>query len=159
MLDNRGGQGMVQESEGHAIGRCRGGLSSQTSKLHAAVDGNGVPRVIVLTSGQRHDGAILAEALGDFRMSRIGAGSPRTRFDGVVGDRAYPNELTVRQRKCSKGGHPMAFEPHTHKACTVVERCFGLAKQWRAVVACYNKLAITCRVTAVLGAIVAWFRK
>jgi len=174
MLNNRG---MVQEPDGHAVGRSRGGLSS---KLHAAVDGNGMPLAMVLTGGQRHDGAILAEVLDDIRVPRIGPGRPRTRPDAVVGDRAYSNgiirkmlsdrgirvivpqksnELTARQRKGSKGGRPPAFDPHSYKGRNIVERHFGLAKQWRAIATRYDKLAITYRATAVLGAIVAWLRK
>jgi len=42
------------------MGRSRGGLSS---KLHAAVDGNGMPLAVVLTGGQRNDGAVLVEVI------------------------------------------------------------------------------------------------
>src|SRR5690625_526145 len=48
-----------EEPDGHAIGRSRGGLGS---KIHAAVDGNGMPLAIVLTGGQRHDGAKIGRA-------------------------------------------------------------------------------------------------
>lgn len=69
------------------------------------------------------------------------------------------NELTARQRKGSKGGRPPAFDAHTYKGRNVVKRHFGIAKQWRATATRYDKLAITYRATAVLGAIVAWLRK
>src|SRR5699024_4481483 len=55
----------VEEPDGHAVGRSRGGLSS---KVHAAVDGNGMPLAIVLTGGQRNDGAMLVEVLDDIRV-------------------------------------------------------------------------------------------
>lgn len=54
------GTGWLEEPEGHAMGRSRGGLSS---KLHAAVDGNGMPLAVVLTGGQRNDGAVLVEVI------------------------------------------------------------------------------------------------
>ncbi|TLP71823.1 transposase, partial [Nesterenkonia sphaerica] len=41
----------------------------------------------------------------------------------------------------------------------VVERQFGLAKQWRGIATRYEKLAITYRATAVLCAVLAWLRK
>src|SRR5699024_6033080 len=46
------------EPAGHGIGRSRGGLAT---KMHFAVDGNGRPLAIVITGGQRHDGAMLQE--------------------------------------------------------------------------------------------------
>src|SRR5699024_10063269 len=49
-----------EEPGGHAIGRSRGGLGRRS---HAAVDGNGMPLALVLTGGQRHDGAMLLEVL------------------------------------------------------------------------------------------------
>lgn len=104
--------------------RSRGGLSS---KLHAAVDGTGMPLVIVLTGGQRNDGAMLGEVLADIRVPRLGPGRPRTTPDAVVADKAYSNgiirrmlaargirtvipqktdELASRGRKGSAGGRP-----------------------------------------------------
>ena len=48
------------EPAGHGVGRSRGGL---TTKIHHAVDGKGRPLAIVVTGGQRNDGAMLAEVL------------------------------------------------------------------------------------------------
>src|SRR5690625_1175525 len=57
--------GGAREPAGHGIGRSRGGL---TSKIHAAVDGRGRPLALVVTGGQRNDGAMLAEVLADIRV-------------------------------------------------------------------------------------------
>lgn len=66
----------AEEPEGHAFGRSRGGLGS---KVHAVVDSNGMPLAIMLTGGQRYDGAILIEVLDDIRVHRAGSGRPRSR--------------------------------------------------------------------------------
>src|SRR5690625_6569525 len=81
----------VEEPDGHAVGRSRGGLSS---KVHAAVDGRGMPLAIVLTGGQRNDGAMLVEVLDDIRVPRLGPGRPRTRPEAVVADKAYSSGKT-----------------------------------------------------------------
>lgn len=52
-----------------------------------------MPLSLVLTGGQRHDGAILVEVLDDIRIPRVGPGRPRTRLDAVVGDKAYSNSI------------------------------------------------------------------
>jgi transposase len=113
------------------VGRSRGGLST---KVHAAVDGHGRPLALVVTGGQRNDGAMLAEVLADIRVPRLGSGRPRTRPDTVVADRAYTsgvnrhmlagrgikvvipqksNEIAARHRRGSAGGRPPAFDPDT----------------------------------------------
>lgn len=56
------------EPAGHGIGRSRGGL---TTKIHHAVDGNGLPLAIVVTGGQRNDGAMLEQVLDDIRVPRV----------------------------------------------------------------------------------------
>ena len=165
------------EPSGHAVGRSRGGLSS---KLHAAVDGNGMPIAIVLTGGQRNDGAVFAEVLDDIRVPRLGPGRPRTRPDAVIADKAYSNglirkmlsdrniravvpqksnEKAARKRKGSAGGRPPGLDEMVYKRRNVVERQFNLAKQWRGIATRYDKLAITYRATVVLCAVIAWLRK
>lgn len=159
------------------MGRSRGGLSS---KLHAAVDANGMPLAIVLTGGQRNDGAVFTEVIDDIRVPRLSAGRPRTRPDAVIADKAYSNsiirsylstrgikavipqksdEKNSRKNKGSAGGRPPAFDAKAYKGRNVVERQFGLAKQWRGIATRYEKLAITYRATAVLCEVLAWLRK
>lgn len=166
----------LREPEGHAVGRSRGGLSS---KLYAAVDGSGMPLAIVLTGGQRNDGAMLGEVLADIRVPRLGPGRPRTTPDAVVADKAYSNgvirrklaaqgiravipqksdELASRGRKGSAGGRPPGLDRAVYQGRNVGERQFSLAKQWRGIATRYEKLAITYRATAVLCAVIAWLR-
>lgn len=139
-----------------------------------------MPLAIVLTGGQRHDGAMLAEVLDEIRVPRIGPGRPRTRPDAVLGDKAYSsgitrrmlsrrgirtvvpqksNETRARAKRGSAGGRPPAFDAESYKGRNVVERHFALAKQWRGLATRYDKLALTYRATAVLCAVLAWLRK
>lgn len=158
------------------MGRSRGGL---TSKIHAAVDGHGRPLALVVTGGQRNDGAMLAEVLADIRVPRVGPGRPRTRPEAVIADRAYTSgvnrnmlagrgikavipqkstELSARQRKGPAGGRPPAFDAGTYTGRNVVERAFSMTKQWRGLATRYDKLAITYRAAAVLHACIRWLR-
>lgn len=162
------------EPAGHGIGRTRGGL---TTKIHHAVDGNGLPLAIVVTGGQRNDGAMLEQVLDDIRIPRIGRGRPRTRPDAVLGDKAYgsgvnrrmlrargitavipekSDQIASRKRKRSAGGRPHSFDVEAYKDRNVVERSFALVKQWRGIATRYDKLAITYRAGAVLHACLTW---
>jgi transposase len=158
------------------VGRSRGGL---TTKIHAAVDGHGRPLALVVTGGQRNDGAMLSEVLADIRVPRLAGGGARTRPDVVVADRAYTNgvnrrmlaarrvkavipqkntEIAARLRRGSAGGRPPAFDAEIYKGRNVVERSFSRSKQWRGLATRYDKLAITYRAAAVLQACIRWLR-
>ena len=150
-----------------------------TSKIHAAVDGNGRPLALVVTGGQRNAGVMLAEVMADIRVPRVGRGRPRTRPEVVVADRAYTSginramlarrgvkavvpqktsEIRARKRKGSAGGRPPAFDAEIYTGRNVVERSFNLSKQWRGLATRYDKLAITFRAAAVLQACIRCLR-
>lgn len=134
---------------------------------------------MVVTGGQRNDGAMLTEVLADIHVPRAGAGRARTRPDAVVADKAYStgvirtelrrrgikaviplknDHLAARARRGSAGGRPPAFDPEAYKGRNVVERSFNRAKQWRALATRYDKLAITYRAAVTLFAILTWLR-
>ena len=115
------------EPAGHGVGRSRGGL---TTKVHTAVDGKGRPLAVVVTGGQRNDGAMLATVLDEIVVPRIGKGRARSRPEAVIADRAYTSgvtrrplrrrkiiavipqkrdEIAARQHRGSAGGRPPAF--------------------------------------------------
>lgn len=150
-----------------------------TTKIHAGVDGHGRPLAIVVTGGQRNDGAMLTEVLADIRVPRLGRGRARTRPDAVLADRAYASgvirrelhrrgikvvipekvdQIAARQRRGSRGGRPPTFDADTYKDRNVVERHFALTKQWRALATRYDKLATTYRAAVVLAACITWTR-
>lgn len=134
---------------------------------------------MVITGGQRNDGAMLGEVLADIRVPRPGSGRPRTRPDSVLADRAYTSgvnrrmlagrgitavipqkrtEIAARQRKGSSGGRPPRLDTEAYKARNIVQRSFNLTKQWRGLATRYDKLAITFRAAAVLQACIRWLR-
>lgn len=121
----------------------------------------------------------LVEVIDEIRVPRIGPGRPRTRPDVVIADKAYSNgvirsllasrgiktvipqksnDQASRKHKGTRGGRPPAFDAQAYRGRNVVERTFGLAKQWRGIATRYDKLAITYRATAVLGAVITWLR-
>ncbi|WP_436089320.1 transposase [Mycolicibacterium frederiksbergense] len=108
-----------------------------TTKIHTAVDGNGRPLAVVVTGGQRNDGAMLAAVLDEIVVPRTGAGRVRTRPDAVIADRAYTSgvtrrllrarkitavipqkrdEIAARARRGSAGGRPPATKFSTNSA-------------------------------------------
>lgn len=132
---------------------------------------------MVVTGGQRNDGAVLREVIDDIYVPRLGGGRPRTTPDAVLADRAYPSKASrrylrsrgitavipekadhVRARKAkgSAGGRPPNFDKQADKGRNVVERAFAKVKQWRGLATRYDKLAVVFRAAAVLSAIVAW---
>lgn len=150
-----------------------------TTKIHAGVDGHGRPLAIVVTGGQRNDGAMLTQVLADIHVPRLGRGRPRTRPDAVLADRAYAtgvirrelhrrgikvvipekvDQINARARRGARGGRPPAFDADAYKRRNVVERHFALTKQWRGLATRYDKLAITYRAAVVLAACITWTR-
>lgn len=134
---------------------------------------------MVITGGQRNDGAMLFEVLADIHVPRLGPGRPRTRPDAVVADKAYStgvirtelrrrritavippksDHLAARARRGSAGGRPHAFDAETYKGRNVVERSFARAKNWRGLATRYDKLAITYRAAVTILAIITWLR-
>lgn len=132
---------------------------------------------IVVTGGQRNDGAMLEQVLDDVRVPRLGRGRPRIRPDLVIADRAYSSGVTrkllhkrgikvviplkrdqiaARAKKGSKGGRPPTLDTEIYRGRNVVERGFALTKQWRGLATRYDKLAITYRAGVLLSAIWVW---
>lgn len=134
---------------------------------------------VVVTGGQRNDGAMLTEVLADIRVPRLGPGRPRTTPDAVLADRAYTSgvnrrmltargiktvipqkkdEIAARKRKGRTGGRPPGLDTEVYKRRNVIERSFAMAKQWRGLATRYDKLAITYRAAVVLAACITWSR-
>ena len=133
---------------------------------------------MVVTGGQRNDGAMMQDTLKDIYVPRP-TGRPRTTPDTVMADRGYTsgvnreylrdhhvkavipqkkNEIASRKKKGSKGGHPPAFDAEAYKGRNVVERSFNSVKQWRGLATRYDKLAVTYRSATVLHAILQWLQ-
>jgi len=168
---------LLVEPADHAVGRSRGGLST---KIHHACDGPGRPLVILLGPGQGNDSPMFPHVLAAIHVPKLGPGRPRTRPDRVVADKAYSSrgnrallrsrgivsvipepsdQIGHRQRRGSKGGRPVGYDPEVYKGRNVVERSFNLFKRWRGIATRYDKLALTYRGGVVLASITIWLRQ
>lgn len=113
------------------------------------------------------------------RVPRLGPGRPRTRPQAVLGDKAYSSrairaELRQRgivaviperadqqghrERRGSRGGRPVTYDPVAYKGRNVVERAFNTVKQWRGLATRYDKHAVIYRGAVILAAIITWLR-
>lgn len=140
-------------------------------------DGHGRPLVLLLGPGQGSDSRVFPHLLAALRVHRPGPGRPRTTPDAVLGDKAYSSrghrallrrrnitaviaeprdQQANRKRRGSKGGRPPAFDLDRYKNRNVIERGFGLFKQWRGLATRYDKLALTYRAGVVLRAVLIW---
>ena len=136
------------------MGRSRGGL---TTKIHALVDGEGLPIVLKLTEGQAHDGRSAADML-------------ETLADGAIllADRAYDSNL-LRETLAARGAwanvramphrlNPPAFSPFLYRYRNLVERFFNKLKHFRAVATRYDKLPENYLASVKLASIRIWLR-
>ena len=72
------------------MGRSRGGL---TTKIHAVVDGHGLPIALKLTEGQAHDGKSGADMLGTLATDCI-----------LLADRGYDSDA-LRAKIADQGAY------------------------------------------------------
>ena len=151
-----------------------------TSKIHLAVDGNGLPMSILLTAGQCGDNPQLLPLLYQIAVHRDGPGRPRTRPERLIADKAYSHpstrtamrrrgigftsperadQIAHRKSKGSRGGRPRAFDPVVYAGRNVVERCFNRLKQFRGLATRYAKRAAYYRAEVVIASFVLWLRR
>ena len=166
----------VAATDGEALGRSRGGLST---KIHLAVDGRGRPLSILLTPGQAGDNPQLLNVLDAIAVHHGGPGRPRKRPDMLIADKGYahdPTRRALRRRgiphtipersdqvarraaKGSDGGRPPGFDPLVYRRRNVVERCFNRLKQWRDLATRYAKRLAYYRAELVIAAMILWLR-
>ncbi len=137
----------------HALGRSRGGFST---KVHLLVDGKGVPLVVEVTAGQRHESTCFETVVEAVRIAQP-RGRPRSRPRRLAGDKgySYPRirrwlrqhriEAVIPQRSDQRRQHrgrPLKFDREAYRQRNVVERCIGWMKENRRVAIRYEKLAI-----------------
>jgi transposase len=118
-------------------GRSRAGL---TSKVHAAVDANGLPVCLGLTPGEAHDNRLCAVLLAGLRSETM-----------LLADRGYDGDrirafvdhkgawVNIRPKQNRKA--PICFSPYFYRARNLVERFSNKIKQCRRVATRYDKLA------------------
>ena len=87
------------EPPDHAIGRSRGGL---TTNIHLICDGRGRPLSLHLGAGNVNDTTELQRLLDGVCVPRRGPGRPRTRPDQLIADKGYSstaNRQLLRRRR------------------------------------------------------------
>ena len=141
----------MRAGEDSCIGITRGG---KTTKIHALVNGQGLPVRFLLSAGNREDfdeAIPLLEQVPDLRGSRI------------LGDRAYGTKK-VRGYIQARGGcytipptknlrEPWAYDKAIYRRRNVVERFFCRLKQFRRVATRYDKRAASFRAILLVSAI------
>lgn len=147
------------------------------TKIHALVDGNRRPLVLLVGPGQAGDAPMFQNLMDALMVEKLGAGAARTRPAAALADKAYSSrairrylrargikcvipekedQKAHRKRKGSAGGRPVSYDKEVYRRRNVVERSFNTVKQWRALATRYDKLALTYRAAAVLQAVVLW---
>jgi transposase len=115
----------IARNQRQSMGRSRGGL---TSKIHAVVDGNGLPVRLALSPGEAHDVRLAGKLL-----SRLKSGSM------LLADRGYDADW-IRELAMKKGAwanippksnrsDPICFSPYLYRARNQVERSFNRIEQ------------------------------
>ena len=118
------------------MGRSRGGL---TTKIHALVNGRGLPLAYHLTAGQVHDAPACAPLLGYVRDGQT-----------LLADKAYDADW-IRETVVERGAkanipnksnrkNPFEFNAELYKERNHIERFFGRIKRsFRAIATRYDK--------------------
>jgi transposase len=170
------GRHRPDEPDDHALGRSRGGLTTQ---IHLACDGRGRPLAILLTPGQRHDSICARPLLERIHVPRTGPGRPRCRPDQVITDkayssrglRAYPRKRGIvhtipekadqqrhRLNRGRRGGRPPRFDREAYRRRNIVERCFNRLKGFRGIATRYDKTATSYEAAVSLASFQLWAR-
>ena len=119
--------------QNEALGRSRGGWST---KIHAAVNGDGCPVRFSLTGGNRHDVTEAQTLLEDLSPQYVVADKGydsdplRTQIRRQGGKPVIPARKSVRRRR---------YDRTRYKLRNVVERFFNRVKHYRRVATRYDK--------------------
>src|SRR5689334_5644750 len=144
----------ITGNQRQSMGRSRGG---STSKIHAVVDGNGLPVRLALNPGGAHDVRLAGKLL-----SRLKSGTM------LLADRGYDADW-IRALAADRGvwanipprcnrSEPICFSPYLYRARNLVERFFNKIKQCRRVATRYDKLAANYLAFIQLASIRLWLR-
>ena len=136
------------------MGRSRGGL---TTKLHALVDGKGLPLRFELTPGQANDAPVAAKLLDDLQADCF-----------VLADKAYDADwirdliesqeaaANIPDRSSRKTKH--AYSSLLYRERNRIERFFNRLKNHRRIATRYEKIAENYLAMIKLAAIRIWLR-
>jgi transposase len=144
----------ITRNKRQSMGRSRDGL---TSKIHAAVDTNGLPVRLALPAGEAHDNRLAGKLL-----SRLKSGPMLLADRGYDADwiRALASERGAWANippRCNRND-PICFSPHLYRARNKVERFSNKIKQCGRVATRYDKLAANYLAFIQLASIRVWLR-
>lgn len=102
----------VTRNRRHSMGRSRGGL---TSKIHAVVDTNGLPRRLALTAGEAHDNRLAGRPLSRLKSGTMLLADLGYDADWIRSTRFQTGAwANIPPRGNRKG--PICFRPHLPRA-------------------------------------------
>ena len=143
----------IADNDGQQMGRSRGGL---TTKVHA-VDTDGLPTQLGLTSSEAHDNRLCSVLLSELR--------PRSM---LLADRGYDADWirTLASKQGAWANIPpkrnrkeaICFSPYLYRARNLVERFFNKIKQCRRIATRYDRLAANYLAFIKLASIRVWLR-
>ena len=145
---HRHGAGSRKDGEPRQIGRSRGG---PTTKIHAAVDGNGRPRSLHLTPGQTGDCTQAPQLLDGIEKGTKVVADKAYDTDAVLDLIAEADGVAVIPSKSNRK-KPRQLDQETYARRNIVERFFGRIKEFRRVATRYEKLARNFLSTVMLTA-------
>lgn len=115
-------------------------------------DSQGIPIVVTVTPGQRHDSMVVTELFDAVRIPRPGPGRPRQRPARAAGDKGYSYgrvRAALRARhiqpviptRANQRQQPN-FDRHAYRKRCIVEQVIGWLKEARRIATRYEKLAV-----------------
>jgi transposase len=145
---------VAKRGPNHAIGRSRAGLST---KIHARVDGHGLPVRLALSAGQAADKwgvPLLVQGIAPGSDVIADRGYDYTDvLETITAAGARPHIPTTRQKKVQR-----SVAPHLYRQRNLIERCFNRLKHFRRLATRFDKLARNYLSTVALAAIRLWAR-
>ncbi len=122
---------------------------------------------VVLTAGQRHEAPLVPALLEQGAVARPGRGRPRTRPDGVVGDKGYTGQpvrtylrrrgiRAVIPRRGTEARRGVRFDRAAYRDRNRIERLINRLKQHRAIATRYEKLEVTFHALLTIACILLW---
>ena len=139
-------------TEEAGIGTSRGG---NTSKIHLATDGHGLPIHFEITGGQVSDLCVAPRLIERMRSEMVIAdkgcdsGSIRAQIEDAGAIPVIP-----RRKSCKIGSDGMDW--HLYKCRHLVENAFARLKHFRAIATRYDRLKRNFEASVALGCIVMW---
>jgi transposase len=128
-----------------------------TTKIHALVDGRGLPLRLTLTPGQAHDVTAARDLLDQTVAKSI-----------VMGDKAYDADWVVEliEQQGGRANIPFyanrkprrPFDAGLYKRRNLIERFFNKLKHFRRIATRYEKTARNFLALAAIAATRLWLR-